>query len=71
MKRAFIIVIIVLLAVALAGCTSSSSHITVIEQGFAYNIVYDNETKVMYLQGGSGRFEVMLNADGTPRIWEG
>lgn len=69
MKRAFIIVIIVLLAVALAGC--ASSRFTVIEHGFTYNIVYDNETKVMYLQGGHGRFEVMLNADGTPRIWEG
>ena len=69
MKRIAMLLAIVLAALVLAGC--KSSRFTVIERNLAYNVVYDNDTKVMYLQGGNGKFEVMLNADGTPRIWEG
>ena len=68
MKRTLVIALIVLMAMMLAGCTSS--YFTIVERGFTHNVVYDNETKVMYLQGEDGRIEVMLNADGTPRIWE-
>jgi len=67
MKR-IAIVALLLAMLMLAGC--KSSHFTVVERNLAYNIVYDNDTKVMYLQGGNGKFEVILNADGTPRIWE-
>lgn len=39
-----------------------------------YSIYYDRKTKVMYiLSCGSenlGTAEVMLNADGTPRLWK-
>ncbi len=69
MKRIAITILILLILLALCGCTSS--RFTVVERCLAYNIVYDNETKVMYVQGSDGRFEVIINADGTPRIWEG
>lgn len=33
--------------------------------------LYDTETKVMYLYGGDGGITPMINADGTPKLYEG
>ena len=38
---------------------------------YNYKIVYHKDTKVMYVVGHYSDFTVMLNADGTPMIWEG
>lgn len=32
-------------------------------------IVYDKETKVMYINDSSGRYSVIVNPDGTPRLY--
>lgn len=44
-------------------------------RGNAYDIVYDRETMVMYsvsdTLGNRGVATVMLNADGTPKLWDG
>ena len=54
--------------------TNESSFVRV-EDGDSYWIVYHKETKVMYIfsTGGynAGSACLMLNADGTPMIWEG
>lgn len=79
-----IFVAIVLCTGLIAGCngmlavdenhTNTSSFVRV-EDGDSYWIVYHKETKVMYIfsTGGynAGSACLMLNADGTPMIWEG
>lgn len=32
-------------------------------------IVYDKKTKVMYINDSSGRYSVIVNPDGTPRLY--
>lgn len=70
----------------LAGCSRQlesetkqgdhSSILVEVETRFSdgYSVYYDRKTKVMYiLSCGSsnlGTAEVMLNADGTPRLWK-
>lgn len=55
--------------------TSNISMFIQVEDGNSYKIVYHRDTKVMYAISDSGRnmgtFTVMLNADGTPMLWEG
>ncbi len=54
--------------------TSNLSMFIQVEDGNGYKIVYHRDTKVMYaisdVSSGSGVFTVMLNADGTPMLWE-
>lgn len=44
-----------------------------VENIWGYRIYVDKNTGVMYLRGDepSSAFTVMLNADGTPKIWRG
>lgn len=55
-------------------CNYDSSFVKV-EDGDSYWIVYHKDTKVMYIfsTGGynAGSACLMLNADGTPMVWEG
>lgn len=39
--------------------------------GYFYKIAYHKDTKVMYVLGQYNDFEVMLDADGKPLLWEG
>lgn len=39
--------------------------------GYFYRIAYHKDTKVMYVLGEYNDFEVMLDADGKPLLWEG
>ena len=52
----------------------TTSYVTVY-RGFDYNIVYDKETMVMYSISkrphSKGVVTAMLNADGTPKLWDG
>lgn len=44
-----------------------------VESGLNYSIYADKDTGVMYLymaSGSGGGLTVMLNADGTPKIWQ-
>lgn len=90
MKRIALIVALVLLAVALAGCADKAkSPAEIAEQESNANkmfiivaelpnvcgeIVYDKQTRVMYwVSNGSynyGTLTMLVNADGTPRLWE-
>lgn len=43
-----------------------------VEDEWGYAIYVDKDTNVMYIKGSGdgGAFTVMLNADGTPKIWQ-
>lgn len=83
MKRFFALVIAVITASTMSGCEqpvkreSSSdepSMFTQIEYTGKWRVVYHNETKVMYAVSvgtyNKGYFTVLVNADGTPMLWE-
>ena len=81
-KKAILMIVLALLTVMLSGCvptvTKESpekvSRFVQIERTGPYLVVYDNETKVMYAVSyygsGSGVFTLLVNADGTPKLWE-
>lgn len=54
---------------------SNSSSFVIVEDGNGYYIVYHKDTKVMYTLSTAsynmGNFTLLVNADGTPMIWEG
>ena len=79
---AFLIIMsIVLVFVGCASTTASAkemdngSMFVCVECGPYYNIVYHKDTKVMYAisdgQYNRGTYTLLVNADGTPMIWEG
>lgn len=84
MKRIAIIAI-VLLAVLLAGCTKELNSpektqepqppFTLVYSGMSYDVVFDNDTYVMYwISRGcynQGTLTLLVNPDGTPKVWEG
>lgn len=43
----------------------------VVYQGYDYVVLVNKKTRVMYLTQVKGGMTVMLNADGTPMLWEG
>lgn len=53
----------------------NGSMFVCVERGYYYNIVYHKDTKVMYVisdgQYNRGTVTLLVNADGTPMIWEG
>ena len=65
----------------IAGCSDTENvsagqdnTMVLVESELNYSIYADKDTGVMYLYIGSGRgggLTVMLNADGTPKIWQG
>ena len=86
MKRLLVILMAIALCACLfAGCGASvevankksdTSMFTVVEKiDSGWWVVYHKDTKVMYVISAGptncGVFTVMLNADGTPMVWEG
>ena len=53
----------------------SNASFVVVEKelvnGYFYKIAYHKDTKVMYVLGQYNDFEVMLDANGKPLLWEG
>lgn len=78
MKK-IIVLMIVVLAMTLTGCseesTSDKSEFVIIEGADIWYVVYHKETKVMYVVSNGtynrGTFTLLVNADGTPMLWEG
>ena len=84
MKRFLaILMVFTLCACLLVGCgspetgenVSKSSSFVIVEDGQGYYIVYHKDTRVMYTLSTAsynmGNFTLLVNADGTPMIWEG
>lgn len=76
------ILLVIVMVLSFVGCKTSantsseqSMFITVESNTICYDIVYHKDTKVMYAisRGGynQGTFTVLLNADGTPMVYEG
>lgn len=71
----------VVLVMALTGCnevedkSSDKSEFVVVESTDICYVVYHKKTKVMYVVSNDaynyGTFTLLVNADGTPMIWEG
>ena len=83
MRKAVIIAAIVTMFM-LSGCeqihdtekaeNQPEARMMVVDNSSSYRIYVDKETRVMYLRTKIGYGEalcVMLDADGTPALWEG
>lgn len=79
MKKKFIAAIITA-TLLIAGCSDTANvnegqdrMMEKVEDEWGYAIYVDKGINVMYIKGlgGGGTFTVMLNADGTPKIWQG
>ena len=82
MKKVILIILLVVLTVVLSGCNRPAITVTPaqvsgfveVERARRYAIVYDKETKVMYAVSyygdGSGTFTLLVNADGSPKLWQ-
>ena len=77
-----VIVLIILCALIMSGCSISDTNevetndpFTVVGYSDHGKIVVDTDTKVMYwLSDGThskGNLFLLVNQDGTPKIWEG
>ena len=83
MKKALLFVVIAILLVIFSGCTRMETVETVeenkifklVERYNSFLVVCDSETNVMYAVSfygaGSGVFTMLVNADGTPKLWKG
>lgn len=81
-KTILSLILITVLLVMLTSCATikyeencnRTSMFTVIEYTDAWRIVYHNETKVMYAVSNQayniGTFTVLVNADGSPMLYE-
>lgn len=80
MKKIMALMIVVL-AVVMVGCSevedksSDMSEFTIVESTSMWKVVYHKKTKVMYVVSDGkynhGTFTLLVNADGTPMLWEG
>jgi hypothetical protein len=82
MKK-FLFILLFLFCVTLTSCvsTESSSYFLnrfeavdvgngVLNKGFDGDIVYDKETKVMYVVSRTGTFTVMVDENGKPLLYK-
>lgn len=84
-KRVALILVALLVILLLSGCAAQTDgtvgdetqpgHFKLIKQNLSYAIVYDTSTGVMYTMSTNthnyGSFTLLVNADGSPRIWGG
>ena len=83
MKRTIAIILLAAaLAIILTGCVQTAtekrpeqvSRFVQVERCDTYSVVYDKETKVMYAVSnygaGSGVFTLLVDAEGSPKLWE-
>ena len=85
-KIATILILSVTAATALSGCkgtdateteydTESTSMFVEVEAGTQWRIMYDKETKVMYVMSDGyenrGVFTELVDENGKPKLWEG
>lgn len=84
-KKLILVIALALLMAIITGCAHTKveskvddekpSIFVMVERTYGYDIVYDKETKVMYavsnLSHGSGHFTLLVNEDGSPKLWKG
>ena len=78
---AALILLVVFLLTTCTGCTNSEatyeqkiSMFVTVETTYKWEVVYHKDTKVMYVVSDSsynrGNFTLLVNADGSPMLWE-
>lgn len=82
MKKTILIVTLIVLVTVLSGCSTTvteqrvekESMFIMVENASMYCVLYDRKTKVMYAVSkygsGSGVFTLLVNADGSPKLWK-
>lgn len=84
-KKLILAIALTLLMAVMTGCAHTKveskvvdevpSIFVMVERTYGYDVVYDRETKVMYavsnLSHGTGKFTLLVNQDGTPKLWKG
>lgn len=83
MKRLVLAFLLAVAVLTTSGCsdgmdeepTDTSKMFTRVETCDTFDVVYDKDTKVMYVIStgyyNGGNFKMLVNADGTPKLWEG
>lgn len=82
MKKILVLFLILISLFSFSGCSKNEidyqlqdgSMFVVVENTENWKIVYNKKTKVMYAVSESsnnyGNFTLLVNADGTPMLWE-
>ena len=73
-----IIVMLVIIGLSFIGCDNTNNSVkasndmfVTVSEGSLYSVLYDKDTKVMYVNSYRGVFAMLVNADGTPKLYEG
>lgn len=77
-----IAIALVIMVLFFIGCDNTNNSVranddvfVTVSENYDYAVVYDRETKIMYtISKGSynmGNFTVLLNVDGTPKLYKG
>ena len=73
-----IAIALVVVVLFFSGCGTTNNSVktnddmfVTVSEGSLYNVLYDKDTKVMYVNSYRGVFEMLVNADGTPKLYEG
>lgn len=73
---------LVIMVLFFVGCDNTNNSVkasddvfVMVSENSAYAVWYDRETKIMYVMSNSsynvGNFTVLLNVDGTPKLYKG
>lgn len=73
-----IIVMLVIIGLSFIGCDNTNNSVkasddmfVTVSEGRLYDVLYDKDTKVMYVNSYRGVFAMLVNADGTPKLYKG
>ena len=81
-KIAIALLALLLLAVLLCGCGKeqmeqlgdqkhAATSFSLVDQQYWFDVIVDTYTGVMYARSGDGVLTVLVNADGSPRLYPG
>lgn len=86
MKKLVLTFLLAVAVLTVSGCSDgmdeepradTSKMFTRVETCSTFDVVYDKDTKVMYVistgyyNDNGGYFTMLVNTDGTPKIWKG
>jgi hypothetical protein len=77
-----IAITLVIMVLFFVGCDNTNNSVkasddmfVTVSENFDYAVVYDRETKIMYVMSNSsyntGNFTMLFDVDGTPKLYKG
>ena len=70
--------LIAIIGLSFIGCDNTNNSVkasddmfVTVSEGRLYDVLYDKDTKVMYVNSYRGVFAMLVNADGTPKLYKG